>query len=392
MNKNELLAKYGTLTKAAEALGIHRRTLTDQLKKDESECKEGFEFSDNVISCKSYSIKSVEDALKHGNVNTDIWMVDKYTINSWEVAAKTGKPKKLETRTLWQIKVWLKRILPEYVESTLNNVLKEFKKQSIKVRRSKKQSAKHLLELSLSDCHFGKIGEGFDTKSTSQLFTDSVNELLDRVSGFDVEEILLPLGNDFFHVDNWDNTTTKGTLMEADGEFTNVFELACKTVKGVINRALLTAPIKVVYVPGNHDRQTSWYLCKVLEAWFYNNTNVEIDCNSDYRKYMQYGVNLLGYTHGNEEKHADLPMIMANEVPELWAKTKYRTWRLGHFHRKKQTNYVSHIENGGVLLTILPSLSGSDNWHKKKGYIGNSRSAECHLWHKENGPTGTFVI
>jgi hypothetical protein len=69
-------------------------------------------------------------------------------------------------------------------------------------------------------------------------------------------------------------------------------------------------------VPGNHDPQTSYFLAKVLEAWFKNAKDVEINTEPKPRKYFLYGVNLIGFAHGDDEPLRDLPSLMANECRE----------------------------------------------------------------------------
>jgi hypothetical protein len=72
-------------------------------------------------------------------------------------------------------------------------------------------------------------------------------------------------------------------------------------------------------VPGNHDYERNFYLGDSLEGWFYNNPNVTVDNSANPRKYYKYGQVLIGYTHGNEEKVTDLPLIMAHERSTDWA-------------------------------------------------------------------------
>ena len=43
---------------------------------------------------------------------------------------------------------------------------------------------------------------------------------------------------------------------------------------------------------------------------------------------------------------------------------------------------------GGVTVSVLPSLSGTDSWHYKKGYVKNNRAAEAYLWHHDDGYAG----
>ena len=158
----------------------------------------------------------------------------------------------------------------------------------------------------------------------------------------------------------------------------------------MIEQCRLIAPVRVVWVPGNHDMTTSWFLVKMLEQRFWDCREVEIDTTPTTRKYHLYGVNLIGFTHGNEEKHADLPTIMASECPKLWSQATHREFHLGHLHKQKQTRYVSDDTHVGVPVRILPSLSATDAWHYKKGYVKGRRAAEAYLWSKEDGYTGHF--
>jgi len=75
---------------------------------------------------------------------------------------------------------------------------------------------------------------------------------------------------------------------------------------------------------------------------------------------------------------------MAQEVPKKWAESKTREWHLGHFHREKTIKYVSIDSAIGVKIRILPSLSGTDDWHYEKGYI-SSPEAQALIYDKEEG-------
>jgi DNA repair exonuclease SbcCD nuclease subunit len=157
-----------------------------------------------------------------------------------------------------------------------------------------------------------------------------------------------------------------------------------------IDRLMLVAPVKVLVVPGNHDRANALKLGVVLDAWYRNTDRVEVDAGPDLRKYEPYGVNLIGFTHGSEEKHADLPLTMAQEKPAEWARALHKEWHLGHFHKRKQQNFTAGDTHGGVPVRILPSLSGTDAWHYMKGYVKGQRAAEAYLWSFDNGYAGHF--
>jgi hypothetical protein len=205
----------------------------------------------------------------------------------------------------------------------------------------------------------------------------------------EIDEILLPIGNDLFNIDNKHSTTTAGTPQQVDSRWQQMFYKAKELFIKNIDELSKIAPVKVLMVSGNHDYQTVFYLGAVLEAYYSNNGRVHIDNSPTQRKYHKYGINLIGFTHGNEEKHQDLGLIMATEKPDLWASTKCRQIHLGHFHSRKTTKYLDVQEFQGFTIRVLPSLSGTDAWHNSKGYM-SMKSGVAFLYDKDNGLVGEF--
>ena len=337
----------------------------------------------------SERIRTTADALEFAEIDQDVWVVDRQVVNSWEVAGKTSDG--FELRTLWQVKLALKRKAAKWLGDAFDGLFERMEEHTPAVPKTPPPAGPYLAELSLFDAHFGKLawdGESFNVATAEAVFSDAIATLLDRVSGWDVSRILLPVGNDFFNVDNWQNTTAKGTPQDADGPFAKVFESGCMAMVNAIDQCLSVAPVDLLWIPGNHDPSTSFYLVRWLDAWFRNIDTVTVDRDQRPRKYVRHGVNLIGFTHGDAEAHRDLPAIMAAEVPDLWAATTWREFHLGHFHRARQTVHRSTDEFGGVRVRVLPSLSGTDSWHFQKGYVAAKRAAEAYLWHEFDGYAG----
>ena len=150
------------------------------------------------------------------------------------------------------------------------------------------------------------------------------------------------------------------------------------------------APVVVPIIPGNHDMETIYFLGEALSDWYHNTQDVTILSGPTLRKYFTYGRNLIGWTHGSDERQTDLPMIMAQEAGEEWANTQHREFHIGHFHRKKETKYLSVNEVGGVMIRVIPSLASVDNWHYKKGYVTGIKAAEAYLYDRERGPVAVY--
>jgi len=364
-----------------------------------NEVTETYESDKAEIFSKGTVIKSLKDALKSAKVDLLVWDVERHVVNTWTTSAKNNDGE-LEQITNYQVKVWLKKKdaslsgIPVALEELLRTI-KSPKREPI---AAKKLVNPHLLEISIVDHHFGKLawhGEtnnDYDLKIAERVYANAVDVLLSRGKGFDVEQILFPVGSDFLHINGLAPLTANGTHQDVDGRMPKIFDVALASVIRAIDRCAAVAPVHVLWVPGNHDRETSYYLLKVLEAWFRNDKRVTVDASTTSRKYYKYGTNLLGFTHGDEERKGSLPLIMASERPQDWANTTFREWHLGHLHKSKETKYVTADSEGAVRERILPSLCGTDAWHYRKGYVQGNKAAEAYLYSKEHGYSGHFSV
>lgn len=348
-------------------------------------------------------VKTLDELLDATKVNLKIWNVKDYSINKWDVTAVINKIP--QTFQNWQVKARLERNEKSFKEQQMGELFINLTKNytppvydwTPEVPR--KNDDNNLLEISIFDLHIGKLAwggetyENYDTKIARERFLYSIETLLQRASGFNYSRILFPVGSDFFNSDTINNTTTKGTQQDEDLRWQKTFDIGCRLLIDAINMLKQTGvPVDVVNIPGNHDFERSFYMGKFLSAWFNNDPQVSVDTHASPRKYYRFGNVLLGLTHGSEEKESALPMIMATDIPSkpLWSETKFHEWHLGHQHRKKNIKYELNKfkelnEDLGVTIRYLSSLTGTEEWHHKKGFIGNIKAADAFIWNYEFG-------
>lgn len=248
-----------------------------------------------------------------------------------------------------------------------------------------KSSSENLLEISLPDYHLGKV-DGSSIEEQANNYVLHIKELVRRAKGNDITRIVLPTGNDLFNSDSLDYTTTKGTPQLDNATWQLTFRIGCQAIIKSIEYLKTVAPVDVIIVQGNHDYQKCFYLGEVLEAYYTLDENVTVDNELNApRKYYKYGHTLMGYTHGNNEKMADLPLIMAVEKPVEFASSANHYWRLGHIHKELVNEYQ------GIVVETLPALCGQDEWHKKMGY-NSRRKAKAYIWNKTEGMVGMVQI
>jgi hypothetical protein len=345
----------------------------------------------------SRSIRTLDDLLAYAEVDRTIWEVDRYVVNKWDLGyvESSGEAKALP---LYQIKAWLKRnVAVEHSRQLIGEMLKAFREEA-PVRpavRYKKRDDGCLLEVSIFDLHLGKLcwgpesGTNYDSKIACSGFNDALEALLQRSAGIPVSRILFPVGSDLLNVDGMANETTAGTPQREDGRWQKSFVASRKLMVDAINRLREIAPVDVVVVPGNHDRERAFYLGDSLSGWFSRTGGVNVNNAPTLRKYFQFGKNLIGLTHGNEEKLHNLPLIMATEEPKMWAETRFREFHCGHWHHKKDIHFQPTQEFNGIRVRLIPSLCPADDWHRMKGYEG-LRAAEAYVWDATQGCVASF--
>lgn len=235
-------------------------------------------------------------------------------------------------------------------------------------------------EISLPDVHYGKLHDLNLTQVEDQ-YMMVVQELVEKASGLDIERFVLPIGNDGMNSEGMRRTTTKGTPQEESAGWKDTFRGYWQLITAAVNYLKEKAPVDIIVVSGNHDFERMFYAGDVLSGWYRNDANVTVDNTYSSRKYYEYGQNMLMFTHGDKEKPADMPLIMATENPEMFARTSHREVHCGHLHKEMVNEYR------GIKVRFIPSICPNDEWHKQMGYEAK-RTGQAYIWNKHKGLEG----
>jgi hypothetical protein len=353
------------------------------------------EFHDDKwdISLPKTRIHTLEELLKQFEVDTTIWSVERFIVNSWEMGYKDPDGN-AQTQPLYQVKATLSK-RKEIVDA--KNELESLKKQAeslalipTPVIRTNRVSG-NMLEIALFDAHFGKLawhretgGTDYDIRIAQKTFLEAVEQLLDRAKGYSFDSVLFVVGNDLLHSDNLAGQTTKGTTVDCDSRYQKTFEIVRETITKCIERFRQIAPVTVKMVQGNHDELSVWHLGDSLSCLFRNYDDVTIDNEPIQRKYHQWGVNGFMFIHGHTGKRADYPLLFATERPDIFGSTKYREVHTGHRHQTMTEEFH------GVRVRIIPSLSPADSWHSSMTFLGQQRVGEAYVFNKTQGLLAQF--
>lgn len=389
IGKYRFAEMFGISTRQALKTLKSLRGSTGQFKSSKPETTEYVGDRCN-ITIPETTIHTLEQLIAHCKIDTKIWNCVRFVANKWQVGAKNADGN-LVSKDLFQIKATFEKSKTMTVEAVKAEVekLKVEAAGAIKkfnINKSIKYTGKgNALEISIADLHSGKLawgketlGPNYDKKIAAKLYENAFMDILNRTT-VPLEKILLVLGHDLIHSDTRAGTTTKGTPLDNDSRFHANFLSVWDLVQKQVNTCLQVAPVEVMMVPGNHDELSVWHLGHSLEMFYSGNKNVKIDNSPACRKYWNFGCNLVMGTHGDGIKLKDLPLIMATEMPEMFAAATHREIHTGHLHQERL------IELSGVRCRIMPSLSPADWWHAHAGYCGMIRGAQGFVWSKYDG-------
>jgi hypothetical protein len=343
----------------------------------------------------SKHIRTLAELATECEIDTKVWEIYRWKCGTWQTGMKAAKADSAFYSQQFVVLAWM-RLRHDLVRA--NSEIEELRKKAaaftptyptLKVKSS---SSHHDIacEYSIMDHHIGALIWGketgwadYDIKIAKKDYEEALTALIARTSGYGHGKAILVLGNDQQNFDNKLGTTTKGTPQDTDARYQKVFSVSRDVSIWAVEALLAThRSVDVIIVPGNHDYLASWHLGDSLQSWFRKCGQVTVDNRPPFRKYYQFGVNMLLFTHGSSGKLEAYDRLMAAEQPEMWGRTLWREAHTGDKHQRRL------IELRGAAVRILPSLRPPDAWTAENQYVGTIRAAEAYVWHRREGLQG----
>lgn len=220
----------------------------------------------------------------------------------------------------------------------------------------------------VADAHLGLLawkeetGEDYDITIARDVLTKAFDQLV-AATPASGHALILGLG-DLAHVDNYENRTDRsGNALDTDSRYPKILRESVRLIRYLIDLALTKhETVEVRLLSGNHDSRTAIAVALALSLGYEKNPRVMVDDSPAYIWFRRYGKVLIGATHGDRAKMADMPLLMAVDRPEDWAASTRRRVFTGHIHHERLR------EIGGVIVESLRSPVAKDAYHSFEGY------------------------
>jgi len=277
-------------------------------------------------------------------------------------------------------------------EDLIKGYLPKFKSPKVKPVTAKSPYA---ALVGVSDWHFMKQAydrewnSTYDRAKAVKALQDANNSMIgSMLLQGTPDRIFLPVGTDNLHIDNPQQTTTKGTgqASATDGDWAGSLQQYIDVNLGMIEMYAQVAPVEVVVINGNHDMHTSEMLGVLLKTVYRDRKDITVHRSHYPRQYFRYGNTCIGIAHGDDISLSKLKgslhkfiMVEAKEFGVDIHQCDEFVFFSGHLH------FDSFEDLGGVKHFIIPSLSGTDGWHRKSGYIGSKKESALYIIDKKTG-------
>jgi hypothetical protein len=266
-------------------------------------------------------------------------------------------------------------------------------KPAPKVARPKHTDADTLTLYPLADLHLGLLAWGkeserdWDLPIAIEAYQNAMQKVADASPAS--ERAIILGGGDLLHSDNYKPLTpVSGNFLDVDSRFPKIMRAAIDLlVFQIDNAARKHTDVTVRILPGNHDITAAIAVSYALDAWFRNDDRITIDCDPGLFWFFPFDGTLLGATHGHAAKVTDMPLIMANRMPDAWAASRHRFIHTFHVHHKSRFVH----EGGGVIAETHQSPVAQDAYHYGKGYL-SGRSMQSITYHREHGEVARSTV
>jgi hypothetical protein len=313
-----------------------------------------------------------------------------------EVETLKGRSMLIDTESGKSKYVWLKTdVKAEAVQAMMREVCDAMCEELPRVAPQPSPSSAFFDELcnvyTLTDCHVGMLswgketGEPWDLKIAEQTLVQSFEHMVNNSPPARVA-LVNQLG-DFLHYDSMLPVTPQhGHILDADGRFSKMVEVAIRILRQVVNFALARHDrVVLLLAEGNHDMASSVWLRHMFRALYENEPRVTvIDSELPYYAH-QHGQTMLGFHHGHIKKLENLPLLFAAQFAAMWGATTKRYAHVGHRHHKDEK------EHEGMTVFQHETIAARDAHSARHGWV-SGRSVTSVTYHSEFGEVARNTV
>lgn len=357
--------QIGSMQKAANALGIDKRTMERAIARARKEAER------RGYSPDSDHTKPVPETMFAKRISTN-YGPDGGVNQQW-VIAEPDKKAQVEALT-----------------AAIKAMAEEVPKA--KITKAPTKTVDHLLNnYVITDYHLGMLawdeeaGANWDTDIAEQLLVDWFSAAI-AASPKAHTGVFCQLG-DFLHWDGLDAVTPAHRhVLDADTRFQRLVRVTIRVIRRITDMLLKRhEEVVLLMAEGNHDPASSIWLRELLHSMYADEPRVLVETSPDPYYCIEWGLTSLFYHHGHKKKLTSLDDVFAAKFREVFGRTKFSYAHTGHLHNRQIA------ETNLMILEQHRTLAASDAYASRGGWC-SGRDAQVITYHKDYGEVGRVVM
>mgnify|MGYP004700817681 CR=1 FL=1 len=335
-------------------------------KQDDIKFKsDGSQTHTTIISMDEEQSKDPDFVLRAHGYNPDSWDLVQHVHNIWQQnSVEDG------TKDLKQSKITVK---PKMKTVTVEDLIAAMKGKITPVKLKHKNLGENTIVISLFDMHFGI------TKLS--MLKSCLEQMLEIISRGH-KRVVIIIGGDYSHSNFMNKTQTANNTQLDHVNTIKALNEGVEFLSQIIECAITnSSSVEVHAISGNHDLDHQYMLMWGMSQKY---PQIKFDNNLNTRTAFSFGTVGILVAHGNLALKK-LPLLFANEYPEIWSKSTYRMVASGHFHQEKLS------DDFGVVMHQFGTPKPNDPYEYANGYTMSRRHLQV-LEFNESRLLATYEI
>ena len=250
----------------------------------------------------------------------------------------------------------------------------------------------HLLTLyTFTDYHLGMLawhregGDDWDAQIAEETGMKAMRALVDGSPKS--HRAIVNIQGDFLHYDSLQAITpTHGHILDADSRFGKIVDVAIRLIRQLVAMALAKhEQVTLLICEGNHDLVSSLWLRKLFAHLYELEPRVAVH-DSELPYYaIRHGNVMLGFHHGHMKKNGELPALFAAQFRQMWGACSKVAIHTGHRHHREVK------EHPGAEVIQHPTLAARDAYAARGGWWSERKIMALH-YHADFGEVGSTSV
>ena len=352
-------------------------------------------------------IETLEDAVIAANVDLTVWRVTGWKKKTYSTPMKLTDYKMVDKKIVERndrphkiINHYIELILKpredvamvQAIQNIIRDRLPRHKPRTFEL--GPEPDGDFCMTMDLFDAHFGMLAWGKETglfdhdiKVAEDRLPAVVEALLNQACrGQRISKIFWPVGNDYLHVNNPESITPRGKHgLDVDTRYVKIYEHGKMALIRSIDLALSVAPVELLWVPGNHDPETSYHLVDFMDGWYRDSKWLTVNKAPTKRKGVRWGDCFIAFAHGDGAKETpqSMPNLMISEWPKQMADCRYKEAHIGHKHKKAELRTLPLQIIASIIVRRCACLCDIDSYHYREGYLDAIAMGQANVYAKE---------